>query len=47
MLLSNVFSDMFDDMFPTTARQSNGLMSCDIKEYGDHYELDMELAGFR
>ena len=47
MLLSYVFSDMFDDMFPTTARQSNGLMSCDIKEYGDHYELDMELAGFR
>ncbi len=48
MLLSNVFSDMFDDMFPTTAaRQTNGLMSCDIKEYGDHYELDMELAGFR
>ena len=47
MLLSNVFSDMFDYMFPTTARQSNGLMSCDIKEYGDHYELDMELAGFR
>ena len=47
MLLSNVFSDMFDDMFPmTSARagvQNNGMMSCDVKEYADHYELDMEL----
>lgn len=51
MLLSNVFSDMFDDMFPmTSARagvQNNGMMSCDVKEYADHYELDMELAGYR
>ena len=50
MLLSNVFSDMFDDMFPTTSARSaasNGMMSFDVKEFGDHYELDMELAGFR
>ena len=50
MLLSNVFSDMFDDMFPTTSARSatgNGMMSCDVKEFADHYELDMELAGFR
>lgn len=49
MLLSNVFSDMFDDMFPTmNARvQAPRMMTCDVKEYGDHYELDMELAGFR
>lgn len=50
MLLSNVFSDMFDDMFPTTSARSaagNGMMNCDVKEFGDHYELDMELAGFR
>ena len=50
MLLSNVFSDMFDDMFPTTSARTasgNGMMSCDVKEFGDHYELDMELAGFR
>ena len=50
MLLSNVFSDMFDDMFPTTSARSasgNGMMSCDVKEFGDHYELDMELAGYR
>ncbi|MCI6375013.1 MAG: Hsp20/alpha crystallin family protein [Clostridiales bacterium] len=41
---------MFDDMFPTTSARSaagNGMMSCDVKEFGDHYELDMELAGFR
>ena len=39
MLLSNVFSDMFDDMFPMTgarAPQGNGMMSCDVKEFGDH-----------
>ena len=50
MLLSNVFSDMFDDMFPMTgtrAPQGNGMMSCDVKEFADHYELDMELAGYR
>ena len=50
MLLSNVFSDMFDDMFPTTSARTasgNGMMSCDVKEFGDHYELDMELAGLR
>ena len=50
MLLSNVFSDMFDDMFPMTntrTAQANGMMSCDVKEFADHYELDMELAGYR
>lgn len=51
MLLSNVFSDMFDDMFSMPmmgARQSAQTpMSCDVKEYADHYELDMELAGFK
>lgn len=52
MLLSNVFSDMFDDMFSmpmTGVRRGNAqpMMSCDVKEYDDHYELDMELAGFK
>lgn len=49
MLLSNVFSDMFDDMFPTmnSYAQTPRLMSCDVREYADRYELDMELAGFR
>lgn len=51
MLLSNVFSDMFDDMFDMPAMrpmaQSSRMMSCDVHEYDDHYELDMELAGFK
>ena len=54
MLLSNVFSDMFSDMFPATVMgrmdppaRSHGLMSCDVQEFDDHYVIDMELAGFR
>lgn len=53
MLFSNVFSDMFDDMFSVPAagmRKSAAvqpMMGCDIREFGDHYELDMDLAGFR
>lgn len=51
MLLSNVFSDMFDDMFGMPAvrpgAQTSRMMSCDVSEYDDHYELDMELAGFK
>lgn len=55
MLLSNVFSDMFDDMFSVPAMPAMGvrrtgaqpMMSCDVKEFDDHYELDMELAGFK
>ena len=53
MLFSNVFSDMFDDMFNTPmtgARKSvvaQPVMGCDVHEFGDHYELYMDLAGFR
>lgn len=54
MLLSNVFSDMFSDFFPMTTgtqadtvTRANGLMSCDVYEYDDHYTIDMDLAGFR
>ena len=54
MLLSNVFSDMFSDMFPTSMigrteppTRGHGLMSCDVQEFDDHYVIDMELAGFR
>lgn len=53
MLFTNVFSDMFDDMFatPMLGRAVNGrsqnMMSCDVHEYDDRYELDMELAGFK
>ena len=49
MLLSNVFSDMFDDMFdmPASSQSAKGLMNCDVKEYDDHYELDLDMAGFK
>ena len=46
---SNVFSDMFDDMFdmPAANQNAKGLMNCDVKEYDDHYELDLDMAGFQ
>ena len=53
MLLSNVFSDMFSDMFPTPVfprtepSRAHSLMSCDVQEFDDHYVIDMDLAGFR
>ena len=49
MLFSNVFSDMFDDMFdmPAANQNAKGLMNCDVKEYDDHYELDLDMAGFK
>ena len=53
MLLSNVFSDMFSDMFPAPMlgrmepSRPQSLMSCDVQEFDDHYVIDMELAGFR
>ena len=50
MLLSHVFSDMFDDMlFPATMSAANAprLMNSEVREYDDHYELNMELAGFK
>ena len=53
MLFTNVFSDMFDDMFSAPvagARKSvvaQPVMGCDIHEYSDHYELFMDLAGFK
>ena len=50
MLLSHVFSDMFDDMlFPATMSTANAprLMNSEVREYDDHYELHMELAGFK
>ena len=53
MLFTNVFSDMFDDMFNTPmtgARKSvvaQPVMGCDVREFNDHYELFMDLAGFK
>ena len=51
MLLSHVFSDMFDDMFipsaMNAAQNAPRLMNSEVREYDDHYELNMELAGFK
>ena len=53
MLFTNVFSDMFDDMFNAPATGSHKsvvaqpVMGCDVHEYSDHYELFMDLAGFK
>ena len=52
MMLSRVFSDMFDDMmtdyFPTMPDFGfdREQMKSDVREYDDHYDLSMELAGF-
>lgn len=45
---NNFVDDVFDDMFPfagsyTTANYD--LMKTDVKDAGDHYELEMEMAG--
>ena len=53
MRFTNVFSDMFDDMFNAPATGSHKsvvaqpVMGCDVHEYSDHYELFMDLAGFK
>ena len=50
MLLSHVLSNMFDGMFiPSTMSAANAprLMNSEVREYDDHYELHMELAGFK
>ncbi len=53
MLLSNVFSDMFDDMMygmprmAAPAQRHPGLMNCEVREFPERYELDLELAGFK
>ena len=46
--INNFVDDVFDDMFPfagnyTTA--SYDLMKTDVKDAGDHYELEMEMPG--
>lgn len=45
---NNFVDDVFDDMFPfaggyTTANYD--LMKTDVKDVGDHYELEMEMPG--
>ena len=51
MLLSHVYSDLFDDMFygmpRMTERPQKGIMNCDAREYDDRYELDLEMPGYK
>ena len=46
---NNFFDDFNDFMdFPTVTTKSTGnLMKSDVKDAGDHFELDMDLPGFK
>ena len=48
IFVNKIVDDVFDDMFPfagnyTTANYD--LMKTDVKDAGDHYELEMEMPG--
>ena len=50
MLLPSIFGErLFDDFmdFPVRGRMENQLMKTDIKDAGDHFELQMEMPGFK
>ena len=53
MLFNRMFDDMFTDLFdfpqmrPAMHAGTPRVMSCDVREFDDHYELDVELAGYR
>ncbi|MCI6857848.1 MAG: Hsp20/alpha crystallin family protein [Eubacterium sp.] len=45
---SSFVDDIFDDMFTDTANRGTtncNLMRTDVKDEGDHYELEMEMPG--
>ena len=45
---NNFADDVFDDMFPFAVNYTNAnydLMKTDVKDAGDHYELEMEMPG--
>ena len=45
---NNFVDDVFDDMFPFTGNYTTAnydLMKTDVKDAGDHYELEMEMHG--
>ena len=45
---NNFVDDVFDDMFPFTGNYTTAnydLMKTDVKDAGDHYELEMEMPG--
>lgn len=49
-VFGNNFFDDFDDFmdFPTIRKTSTGsLMKSDVKDAGDHFELEMDLPGFK
>ena len=50
----NVFDDLmndFDDVFtarnPLYGKHSRNMMKTDVRDVGDHYELDIDLPGFK
>lgn len=50
MLLPSIFGErLFDDFMdvPVRKRTENTLMKTDIKDAGDHFELDIEMPGFK
>ena len=45
---NNFVDDVFDDMFPFAGNYTTvnyDLMKTDVKDAGDHYELEMEMPG--
>ena len=45
---NNFVDDVFDDMFPVAGNYTTAnydLMKTDVKDAGDHYELEMEMPG--
>ena len=50
MLLPSIFGErLFDDFmdFPMRGRMESQMMKTDIKDAGDHFELQMEMPGFK
>lgn len=51
LFTDNFVNDWFNDAFNTTPTlfkaSGSSLMSADVKEYKDHYELSLELPGYK
>ena len=41
------FSDFMDFPVPTMPKTTTSLMKSDVKDAGDHFQLDMDLPGFK
>ncbi len=49
MLMPSIFGDsLFEDFmdFPFRRHASSSVMKTDVKDAGDHYELDIDMPGF-